>query len=436
MLAQQDPAALGAGLLAAGTAASVAAWLLDRRRRAYTDQPTTPAAAVFAGRNEVAGRAWAATPLHSHRTETPTVWWRYRLEEERTHTRTVTTRDAQGNSSTHTETYEQWHEIDAKEARLDAFEVVDATGSVPVRLPGARLHGRELLDRTFRAEDREQGWLRRLVDDRTGRYRETEDGIAIGDDLFVVGEAILDERTGTPLLGEGVLVSTGTEASRTGWLGAGVVLLTLLGLGSAAVGIALLVARGPQPGPRSLAVGLAVPVAALLVAWAVTTYNRLRLLAQAIDRAWSLVGVQLQRRHDLVPALAAAVTAHAAHERSLLEAVDLLRWDATGVRDPGQLSAEATEQTTQLRAVLARAEAYPELTADDSFLNLQRELADTESRVAGSRTFYNDTLTLLRDRAQTYPSALVARFVSLGHRELIPAEGFERTVPPVARPFA
>ena len=64
--------------------------------------------------------------------------------------------------------------------------------------------------------------------------------------------------------------------------------------------------------------------------------------------------------------------------------------------------------------MLARAEAYPELTAAESFLRLQRELADTESRIVGSRTFYNDTLTLLRNRAQAFPALLVARLLSLG----------------------
>ena len=80
-------------------------------------------------------------------------------------------------------------------------------------------------------------------------------------------------------------------------------------------------------------------------------------------------------------------------------------------------------------------EAYPELTADESFLRLQRELADTESRVAGTvAPSDNDTLTLLRNRAQAVPASLVVRFLALGSRSLTPADGFERTVPaPSAR---
>lgn len=436
VVASASPGGIGVVALLVGSVATLAAWFVDRRRRAYADLPTTPAAAVFAGRNEVTGRAWTAEPLASHRTQTPSVWWHYRLEEERRHTRTVTSTNAQGHTSSRTETYERWHEIDEQAGAVDTFEVVDATGAVPVRLRGARIHGRTQHEDVFRAEDRDQGWLSRLVDNRTGRYRETEDVIAVGDALFVVGEAVLDEESGMPLLARDVLVSTRSEASHTTGLGAGALLLAVVGFVGLGVGVAHLVARGDTPGPRSIALGVAVPLLGLVVAWAITTYNRLHLLAQSIDRAWSLIGVQLQRRHDLVPALAAAVTAHAAHERAVLESVTRVRWDASSTRDAGAVSTEATEQTAQLRAVLARAEAYPELNADESFLRLQRALADTESRVAGSRTFYNDTLTLLRDRAQTYPGALVARFLSLGHHDLIPAEGFERTVPALERTFA
>lgn len=425
---------VGMAALAVGIAAALGAWLVDRRRRTYTDLPTTPAAAVFAGRNEVEGRAWAPDPLTAHRTRTPSIWWHYRLEEERTHTRTVTRTDSDGHTSSHTETYEQWHEVDEQGDALAEFEVVDETGSVPVRLAGAHVEPRELHQEVFRPED-DRGFLGKLFDNRTGRYRETETAIAIGDELFVAGDALLDEASATPVIAGDPLVSTRSEESHTGWLGAGAVVLALIATAGSAVGVAFLVARD-DPGPRSIAVGIATPLLGLVGAWAATTYNRLHLLAQSIGRAWSLIGVQLQRRHDLVPSLAAAVTAHAAHERSLLEAVTLLRWDGAATQDPRALSGEAVQQTAQLKEVLGRAEAYPELTADESFLRLQRELADTEGRIAGSRTFYNDTLTLLRDRSQSFPAVLVARLLDLGSRELIPADGFERTVPAVERRFA
>ena len=389
----------------AGVVAAIAAWLVDRRRRAYADRPTTPAAAVFAGRNEVKGRAWAAGPLTAHRSKTPTVWWEYVLEEERTHTRTVTTTDAQGRSQSRTETYQQWHEIDRRGDTLATFDVVDNTGSVPVRLQGANVIARHLHGDTFRRDgDDDRGFLAKMFDSSTGRYRETERGVAIGDRLFVVGDAHLDETTCVPVLRDDVLVSTRSEESHTTWLAVAVVVLVL------AAGAAALVA--------GRLIGLGVALVVFVAAWAFTTYNRLRLVAQGAEQAKSLVDVQLQRRHDLIPALATAVAAHAGHERGVLVA-----------------AADAAGQTAQLRELLALAEQHPQLTADESFLRLQRGLADTETRIAASRAFYDDSVELLRTRSRSFPGLLVARRLRLGDPRLAAAEGFERTVPAIEHGF-
>lgn len=158
--------AVDGGLVLAAAGATVVAgsvaWALDRRRRAMTDRATTPAAAVFAGRNEVEGRAWASAPLVSHRSATPSITWAYVLEEERTHTRTVTSTDAQGRSSSRQETNRQWHEIDRRGASLRSFEVVDGTGSVVVELDGADVVRRPLHEDTFR-DDGGRGFIASLL---------------------------------------------------------------------------------------------------------------------------------------------------------------------------------------------------------------------------------------------------------------------------------
>jgi LemA protein len=146
--------------------------------------------------------------------------------------------------------------------------------------------------------------------------------------------------------------------------------------------------------------------------------------------------VQLQRRHDLVPALVQVVAGYAAHERATLDAVTAGRRSAGQATAPAELSGEAASQSANLTQVLAIAEKYPELRADQGFLRLQEQLADCENRIAASRTFYNDTLTLLRDRSRSFPGLLVAGRLPLTHKELIGAEGFERTVPSIERSFA
>jgi LemA protein len=389
---------------------------------------------VFAGRNEVKGRAWSATPLHSQRTSTPTIWWDYQLEEERTHTRTVTSTDANGHTRSHTETYRQWHEIEAAADALDAFDVVDRSGAVSVRLSGADVVPRDLHDAVFEQErDAGQGFLGRLFDNRTGRYRESERGIAIGDELFVVGQALLDEARCTPVLSD-ALVSTRSEQSHTATLGGILVPLVVLASAASGLGIAMLVSSG-EPGPGAIALGAAAPVLGLAVGWSVTTYNRLRLLGQSIDRARSLIDVQLTRRHDLIPALTAVVAAQVSHDRAVLTGA-ARRPPRSGSTTAPAMAEVASQQTAELRALLARAEALPELKEDESFRDLQRELADTESRITSSQAFYNDSLTLLRTRCETFPASLVARLVPLRTEPLLPSDAFERTVPALERTFA
>ncbi|HEV7762559.1 MAG TPA: LemA family protein [Acidimicrobiales bacterium] len=449
-------------MLAAGAVMGVAAWLVDRRRRSYADLATTPAAAVFAGRNEVKGRAWAAAPLVSHRRQVASIWWAYCLEEERRHTRTVTSTDSQGHTHTRTEHYTQWHVIDRKHQELPWFEVVDDTGSVPVRLDGARVEPRQVFTDTFRG-DEHRGFLESMFSNRTGRYRETEQALAVGDQLFVVGEAELDEPTCVPVLGRQVLVTTRSEESRTRGLAMGVAVLLVLALAGVVFGSTSLLAPDRPERPTAWLPGVVGSALVLTIAWSITVYNRLRLLAESTERAWTLIDVQLQRRHDLIPALAKTVTAQATHEAAALtqrarqgaagppepaeptdraepaepaEAAGDDGWQAGEARRTSDLTGEATAQTTRLRRILGVAEAHPQLITDAAFLGLQRELADTESRIAGSRTFYNDTLLLLRNQMQRFPGVLVASRLRLAHRDPIGAEGFERTVPAVERSFA
>jgi LemA protein len=403
------------------------AWIADRRRRLFTDQATTPAAAVFAGRNEVKGRAWTATPLFTCRTGQPTVCWTYVLEEEREHTRQVSDTDSEGHTTYRTETHREWHVVDRQGGGLPTFEVVDDTGSVPIVMDGARTRTRELYSQIFR-QDREGGFFQRMFDDRTGRYRETESGIAVGDPLFVVGDARLNEPTGVPFFGGDVLVSTRSEEQYTSMWGAAATFLAIVAAGATVFGMAVALSPDQPEHPTAWLPGVALVALALVTAWGVILNNRLRLLAQAAERARSLVDVQLKRRHDLIPALAKVVAAQAAHEATLLEELTAARTTP----DPG---AAALEQTNALSHILQRAEAYPELRADDSFLRLQHELADAENRIAGSRTFYNDTVLLLRNKLDGFPGNLMAGRIRLHRSDAILAEGFERTVPELTHAF-
>ena len=163
-----------------------------------------------------------------------------------------------------------------------------------------------------------------------------------------------------------------------------------------------------------LTVWILVVVVVVLVLWAVFTYNRLVTLRNRVENGWSQIDVQLRRRYDLIPNLIETVKAYAAHEREVFEHVTEARtraMGATGVED--QANAE-NAITAGLGRLIAVAEAYPDLKANQNFLALQEELIGTESKIAYARQFYNDQVALLNTLVQKFPANVIA---GLGHFE-------------------
>ena len=163
-----------------------------------------------------------------------------------------------------------------------------------------------------------------------------------------------------------------------------------------------------------LVVWIVVAVLVLLVLWAVFTYNRLVTLRNRVENGWSQIDVQLRRRYDLIPNLIETVKGYAAHEREVFEHVTEARtraMGATGVED--QANAE-NAVTAGLGRLIAVAEAYPDLKANQNFLALQEELIGTESKIAYARQFYNDQVALLNTLIQKFPANVIA---GLGHFE-------------------
>jgi LemA protein len=149
-------------------------------------------------------------------------------------------------------------------------------------------------------------------------------------------------------------------------------------------------------------------IGAALVLWAVVTYNRMRVLSNRIDNAWSQIDVQLRRRYDLIPNLVETVKGYAAHERQTFERVTEARSQGIEATDVGE-QAQAENMITQaLRQLFAVAEAYPELKANENFLALQEELTATEGRIAFARQFYNDTVLRFNNTIQVFPNVVIA----------------------------
>lgn len=149
-------------------------------------------------------------------------------------------------------------------------------------------------------------------------------------------------------------------------------------------------------------------------AWAVVIYNRLVRDRQRVLTAWSDIDVQLKRRHDLIPKLVATVEQYARYERSTLQTLIELRSRSGQSRELAEKGALEAQIDGGLRRLIALAEAYPELRANRSFLQLQRELTEVENQIQYARRFYNGSVRNLNTRIDSFPDLLIAhlgRFV-------------------------
>ncbi|MBJ6980034.1 LemA family protein [Luteimonas sp. MC1895] len=176
---------------------------------------------------------------------------------------------------------------------------------------------------------------------------------------------------------------------------------------------------------------VAAVLVAALAAWAVAAYNRLVRLRNQAATAWSDIDVQLQRRHDLVPQLVAAVQGYASHEGAVLEAVTALRARALGLRYPAELGQVEAELEQALGRLLLLREAYPELKASDNFAALQRDLVEVEEQLQYARRFYNGAVRDLNDGVQRVPDVLVARTFGFGEAAFFQASADSREAPAV-----
>jgi LemA protein len=150
-------------------------------------------------------------------------------------------------------------------------------------------------------------------------------------------------------------------------------------------------------------------VVVLIALFAVAQYNGLVKLRNRIENGWAQIDVQLKRRYDLIPNLVETVKGYAAHEKSTLDAVITARNAAMNASGgiAGQAAAE-NGLTGTLKSLFALSEAYPDLKANQNFLNLQEELTGTEDKIAYARQYYNDEVRSYNTKTQTFPSSLIA----------------------------
>jgi len=149
-------------------------------------------------------------------------------------------------------------------------------------------------------------------------------------------------------------------------------------------------------------------VAAAIVAWIIFTYNGLITLKNRTKEAWSDIEVQLKRRYDLIPNLIETVKGYAAHEKQLFEKVTEARARAMGAQTIEEKGKAENVLAGTLKSLFAVSENYPQLRASENFLELQRELTDTEDKIQASRRFYNGNARDFNIKIESFPANIIA----------------------------
>lgn len=158
-------------------------------------------------------------------------------------------------------------------------------------------------------------------------------------------------------------------------------------------------------------------IIAVVIAWLIAAYNGLIRLKNRVDEAWSDIDVQLKRRYDLIPNLVNTVKGYATHERELFEKVTEARARAMGAGTAQDKAQAENMLSNTLKSLFAVAEAYPDLKANQNFLELQRELTDTEDKIQASRRFYNGNARDFNIKIEIFPNNLIAGMLHFAQRE-------------------
>lgn len=404
-----------------------------RKRRHIRDTPISKAAGVFIGDVEVKGTAESSEPLVSYLAERRCVHYAWSIAEHWRRTRIESYTDSKGNRRTRTVVETGWDTVASGGAQIP-FYLLDDSGYLLIRPEGMRVEGVEV----FGHECSPSHPLyygkgpRGSVSGSTERRMFTETAIPIHTPIFVMGAA----RERTDIVAAEIahssdarfsLITTASEDSVAQGYTVGIWVAGVFGaLAALAGGLLFASARDIRDGGLVLA-GVA-SIAAYLVAlsslWMVMTFNTLLAHRQRVRRGWANIDVELKRRSDLFPNLAAVVKGVRGHEAETQRLVALLRAQAAippiAVRD-GAATVEGVAPH-----VFALAESFPALKASENFLSLQEELVRTESRIALARTYYNGLVTSFNGRIATVPDSVLARFGGLKPFAFFEAKGLER----------
>lgn len=160
-----------------------------------------------------------------------------------------------------------------------------------------------------------------------------------------------------------------------------------------------------------------IGIIAVVVLAFVAMYNRFVRLTNRVEEAWSDIDVQLKRRYDLIPNLVETVKGYAAHESGTLQKVTDARTKAMGAQTVAEHAEAENMLSGALKSLFAVSEAYPDLKANSNFVELQRELSDTENKIQAARRFYNSVVQDLQNALEMFPGNIIGNMFGFKTRE-------------------
>jgi hypothetical protein len=401
-----------------------------RRKRLLENLPTSKTQGVFIGLVELKGTAEVEEPLTSNLAARRCVYFSWSVEEHWSRTVTETYTDSKGRSRTRTRRESGWKTV-ADGGDEIPFYLQDDTGVIQVVPDRAKVEPVTVFSETCGRSDPlyyakgPPG----AVSHSDHRRRFVEKAIPLHAPLYVVGKARERQDIVAPEVAYDAdapvfLISTGTEekvTSKLGWVVVAWTVLALLLWTGGLIGRDAALELDPAVRWPQWILFAAIYVPVWILGWMWMVYNSFVRLRRRVDHAWSLIDIQLKRRHDVVRQVVDVVKGLRDYERKVQTEVAQLR---------GQAEAEPRIAGAELRGCVGVSrvivERYPELRAHESFLRLQKLLVETEQRIALAREYFNEITTYYNVRLEQIPDRWIAKTSRLKPRALWEAGDFER----------
>ena len=423
------PILIGVGLLLI-TGCLAGAFTVLRKKRVIDDLPTSKTQGVFIGLTELKGTAESEHPFIGYLSGVKCVSYNWRVEEEWRRTVTQTHTDSKGHVTTSTRTESGWKQV-ADGGEKGPFYLKDDSGLIQVVPDGANVTDNSVFSRTVTPADAlyySQG-PQMTIANSTHHRRFSERALPLHAVLYVLGQARERQDTVAAEIAQDkksqmFIISTKTEKQISrgyaGWFWMWTIfgLLISVGMGIVWMYNAANVRLSWQP---PVILGLVYFLVFLLIyLW--TTYNNLINLHHRVEQGWSQVDVQIKRRFDLIPNLVKAVEGFRQYEQETQTTLASMRRQMEATPE-GVAGPDYQGLNISLSVLI---EKYPEIKANESFLNLQKSLQDCEQRIALARDYFNQIATFYNTRLEIIPERYVAVLARLKPGQLMSAAQFER----------